>query len=157
MTTYSREHIIAAFPLSFRRQAAAPRAIALGACFYKDFIADLYNRKAMQTHTSVDDVSQLGKVRLSNSHTLLPMPLVKLKTKNQVTIPQALLDKANITKDALLEVEYKNGQFIMAPKEVIPRGVLEGLADIKAGRVSPAFETVEEMKAWLHRDRSDEA
>jgi AbrB family looped-hinge helix DNA binding protein len=83
------------------------------------------------------------------------MPLVSVKNKFQVTIPQELREQLPIDEGDVLEASVKNGKFVFTPKTVVDRhpvieaAIAEGLKDIKAGRTSPKFSSVKEMKHYL--------
>lgn len=86
------------------------------------------------------------------------MPLVKIKEKFQVTIPTVLRKAARLSVGDLLEAEAKNNTIVLKPKAIIDREAIEsaieeGLADLKAGRVSPTFSTVKEFKKYLKTKR----
>jgi len=84
------------------------------------------------------------------------MPLVKVKEKFQVTIPTILRKAVRLSVGDLLEAEAKGNTIVFKPKAVVDResveaAIEEGLADLKAGRVSPAFASVKEFKAYLKK------
>jgi AbrB family looped-hinge helix DNA binding protein len=86
------------------------------------------------------------------------MPLIKIKEKFQVTIPTALRKAARLSVGDILEAEAKNNTIVLKPKAVVDRAAVEaaieeGLADLKAGRVSPAFSSVKEFKKYLKAKR----
>ncbi len=86
------------------------------------------------------------------------MPLTKVKEKFQVTIPTAVRKTARLAVGDILEATVKNNVIVLTPKAVVDRASIEaaleeGLADLKAGRVSPAFSTVKEFKAYLKAKR----
>ena len=79
------------------------------------------------------------------------MPLVKVKEKFQVTIPTALRKAVRLSVGDLLEAEAKGNTIVLKPKTVVDResveaAIEEGLQDLKAGRVTPKFSSVEEFK-----------
>ena len=81
------------------------------------------------------------------------MPLVKVKEKFQVTIPTALRKAVRLSVGDLLEAEAKGNTIVLKPKTVVDResveaAIEEGLQDLKAGRVTPKFSSVEEFKAY---------
>jgi AbrB family looped-hinge helix DNA binding protein len=81
------------------------------------------------------------------------MPLVKVKEKFQVTIPTALRKAVRLSVGDLLESEEKGNTIVLKPKAVVDResvkaAIEEGLRDLKAGRVTPKFVSVEEFKAY---------
>jgi hypothetical protein len=53
-----------------------------------------------------------------------------------------------------VEVQEEGDRIVLIPREVAPRNreidnaVAEGLADIRAGRVTPAFTNMKECRAW---------
>ncbi len=81
------------------------------------------------------------------------MSLVKVKEKFQVTIPTALRKTVRIAVGDLLEAEAKGNVIILKPKSVVDREAVdaaidEGLKDLKAGRTTPKFSSVDEFKAY---------
>ncbi len=81
------------------------------------------------------------------------MPLVKVKEKFQVTIPTALCKAVRLSVGDLLEAEAKGNTIVFKPKALVDReavdaAIQEGLEDLKAGRVTPKFSSVEEFKAY---------
>ena len=49
----------------------------------------------------------------------LTMPLVKIKTKGQITIPKKIRDSLGLSEGDLIEVDVKNGKGIFMPRHVI--------------------------------------
>jgi len=87
------------------------------------------------------------------------VPLTKVKEKSQVTIPTAVRTAARLSVGDILEATVKNNVIVLKPKvmvdrEAIEAAIAEGLADLKAGRVSPAFSNVKEFKKYLKTKRS---
>ena len=81
------------------------------------------------------------------------MPLVKVKEKFQVTIPTTLRKAVRLSVGDLLEAEAKGNTIVLKPKAVVDResaevAIEEGLHDLKAGRVTPKFSSVEEFQAF---------
>ena len=81
------------------------------------------------------------------------MPLVKVKEKFQVTIPTALRKAVRLSVGDLLEAEAKGNTIVLKPKALVDReaveaAIQEGLADLKAGRVTPKFSSVKEFRAY---------
>jgi AbrB family looped-hinge helix DNA binding protein len=79
------------------------------------------------------------------------MPLVKVKTKYQITIPTAVREQVGVALGDLLEAKVEKGKITLTPKSVIDRGIAEGLEDIKQGRVSPTFSSAHSAVRYLHR------
>lgn len=83
------------------------------------------------------------------------MPLVKIKEKFQVTIPNEIRSKIHLEIGDLLEAQVKNNTIVLKAKEVVDRNfvaiaIQEGLDDIKKGRVSDSFHSVDKMLEALH-------
>jgi AbrB family looped-hinge helix DNA binding protein len=81
------------------------------------------------------------------------MSLVKVKEKFQVTIPTTLRKAVRLSVGDLLEAEAKGNVIILKPKAVVDRETIdaaleEGLKDLKAGRTTPKFSSVDEFKAY---------
>lgn len=84
------------------------------------------------------------------------MPLVRVKQKFQVTIPDDIRRQAGLEVGDLLEASAKNNVITLRPKVVdrhpeIDARLHEGLADIKAGRVYGPFDSAEELVSDLRR------
>ena len=95
----------------------------------------------------------------------------KIQDKGQVTIPTVVRRKAGLSKGDLVNFAYKRGQIVITPKLLIDRSkfptandeytpaqrkiidarLAKADADIKAGRLSPVFNTAEELIAHLHK------
>jgi len=97
--------------------------------------------------------------------------LVKIHRKGQMTLPRSFRAAMGVGEGSVVELSLKNGKAVITPKVVIDRSqfptaddeytpaqrkiidaeLAKGLADIKAGRVSRAFDTAEEFIADLHK------
>ena len=97
------------------------------------------------------------------------MSLVKVKTKYQVTLPNAVRKQVGVAVGDVLEAKAENGKITLAPKSVVDRAadeeytpaqrrvidreIAKGLEDIKAGRVygpfSSAHEAIASIRATL--------
>ncbi len=77
------------------------------------------------------------------------MPLVKVKTKYQVTLPTAIRKQMSIGVGDLLETKIEKGKITLSPKTVIDRRIAESLEDYKRGRSYGPFDTAEELIASL--------
>jgi AbrB family looped-hinge helix DNA binding protein len=80
------------------------------------------------------------------------MSLVRVKEKFQVTIPITLRKAVRLSVGDLLEAEAKGNVIILKPKSVVDRETIdaaidEGLKDLKAGRTTPKFASVDAFKA----------
>ena len=79
------------------------------------------------------------------------MPVVKVGVSRQVVIPKKIHDKLGLAPGDYLEVELRDNKVVLTPKALIEKRLAEGLEDIKKGRVSPAFTSVQAMVR--HRNR----
>jgi AbrB family looped-hinge helix DNA binding protein len=80
------------------------------------------------------------------------MPLVKVGTRHQVTIPKSIVDRLGLRAGDYVEVRLEDGRIIITPKEIVDKthswfwapewqeGIQEALEDLKAGRVVGPFE-----------------
>jgi len=80
------------------------------------------------------------------------MSLVKVKNKYQVTLPTALRQKAGLNIGDLLEVKIEGNEIILTPKKIVDKGILEGLQDVKKGRIYGLFDSVEAMVSSLPKN-----
>ena len=84
------------------------------------------------------------------------MPLVRIKQKFQVTIPDHVRKQAGLEVGDFLEATAKGNVITLKPKTVVDRHpeidarLHEALEDVKAGRVSKTFHSVEELMADLN-------
>jgi len=92
------------------------------------------------------------------------MSLVRLKTKSQVTIPDALRQQLGMQVGDLLEAKVHNGSIVLKPKVVVDRDeytpvqrrqidvqLAKSIAEHKKGKSYGPFETHEEMIDFLHQ------
>ena len=99
------------------------------------------------------------------------MSTAKIQDKGQVTIPTAVRRQAGLSKGDLVDFAVKGSKIVITPKIVIDRSkfptaddeytpaqrrvidanLAKAQADVKAGRVSRAFDTAEEFLADLHK------
>jgi len=89
------------------------------------------------------------------------MALTKVTRNFQVSIPKEIRDKIRIEQGDFIEVSERDGEIVMTPKKLIDadqawfwtpewqRSEREADEDIKAGRVSGPFKTIEELKKHL--------
>ena len=80
------------------------------------------------------------------------VPVVKVKTKYQVTLPTSVRHRVGLKVGDLLEAKVERGKITMTPKAVITPGIAEGLDDIKKGRVYGPFSSAEDLLNSLHRE-----
>jgi AbrB family looped-hinge helix DNA binding protein len=84
--------------------------------------------------------------------------LVKIKEKGQLTLPAKMRARHGLAIGDYVEMLEDGKRIVLVPQDVAPRhpaidaALAEGLADVRAGRVSPAFGTTEAFEAWLETD-----
>ena len=78
------------------------------------------------------------------------MPLVRVKTKYQVTLPTRIREQVGVRIGDLLEATVEKGKITLVPKAVIDRGIAESIEDYKQGRSYGPFESAEDMLKSLH-------
>src|SRR5665213_3592032 len=82
------------------------------------------------------------------------MPLAKVKQKGQVTIPANIREHLGLDEGDYVEVTTEGSRIVLTPQVISDRhpavdaAIAEGLADVRAGRVSPPFKTAEEIAKW---------
>jgi AbrB family looped-hinge helix DNA binding protein len=96
----------------------------------------------------------------------------KIQNKGQVTIPTSVRRQAGLSKGDLVNFAFQRGKIVITPRLVIDRSkfptaddeytpaqrrvidarLAKADADIKAGRVSRAFEIHEEFITDLHKE-----
>jgi AbrB family looped-hinge helix DNA binding protein len=80
------------------------------------------------------------------------MALVAVKSKYQVVIPQDVRKQIGLNVGDILEARIERGKITFTPQSLVDRGIAEGLADIKAGRIhGPYRTTAEAMEAFQGR------
>ena len=86
------------------------------------------------------------------------MPLVKIKDKGQLTLPAKIRERHRLAVGDYVEIKEEGGRIILVPQQVAERhpeidaAIADGLADVRAGRVTPAFERMEDFEAWLETE-----
>ena len=73
------------------------------------------------------------------------MPIVTVKNKYQVVIPQRVREQIGVAVGDILEAKVERGKITLTPKSVVDRAIAEGLEDMRKGRMHGPFKTVEEM------------
>ena len=79
------------------------------------------------------------------------MPLVKVKTKYQVTLPSAVRQKAGLNVGDLLEVRVVGNKITLTPKSAIDRELAVALEDIRQGRALGPFKSAKAAIQALRR------
>lgn len=74
---------------------------------------------------------------------------VKVGTNRQLAIPKALFDALRLSAGDYLDVRITEDTLVLTPQEFVDRRVAEGLRDVKAGRVSKKFSSVDALMKSL--------
>ncbi|WP_066188315.1 MULTISPECIES: AbrB/MazE/SpoVT family DNA-binding domain-containing protein [Gracilibacillus] len=105
-------------------------------------------------------------VSITESRDTMPGKSVRLRGKNQVTIPTDVIEQLQLKEGEQLEVAIENGRIVLIPVITIERdqawfwteewqkGEREADEDIKAKRVK-SFKNPEEAIKWLDSDEAD--
>jgi AbrB family looped-hinge helix DNA binding protein len=80
------------------------------------------------------------------------VPVVKVKTKYQVTLPTGVRQRVGLKVGDLLEAKVERGKITLTPQAPIAPGIAEGLDDIKKGRVHGPFHSADDLLRSLHRE-----
>jgi AbrB family looped-hinge helix DNA binding protein len=95
------------------------------------------------------------------------MPISKLGQRRQVVIPKEICDELGLEEGDFVEVTSTQGKVIITPKKVvdadevltaaqravIDKRLAEAEEDLKAGRVSGPFTTIDHLKRHLDAQR----
>jgi AbrB family looped-hinge helix DNA binding protein len=79
------------------------------------------------------------------------MPVVAVKNKFQVVIPQRLRDEIGIQVGDLLEARVERGKITFTPKSLLDRRLAESFADFKEGRSYGPFASAAEAAASMRK------
>ncbi len=86
------------------------------------------------------------------------MTKVKVRRGGIVSIPAEICEQLGVHPGDELEVGSERGRIVFTPRTAGDRdpeakaAIAEGLADLRGGRLSPPFETAEEIAAWQKTD-----
>jgi AbrB family looped-hinge helix DNA binding protein len=72
------------------------------------------------------------------------MPIVKIRTNRQVTIPKKIFDELGLKEGEYVEVAIHGKTIVLTPKTLIDKDLEEALEDIEQGRVIGPFTTAAE-------------
>jgi AbrB family looped-hinge helix DNA binding protein len=78
--------------------------------------------------------------------------LARVGASRQVAIPKKLHDELGLSAGDIVEVERKGNQIVLTPKDLVEKGIAEGLEDLKKGRAYGPFSSVKDMLKSLHGD-----
>ncbi|MGA3097867.1 MAG: AbrB/MazE/SpoVT family DNA-binding domain-containing protein [Bryobacteraceae bacterium] len=73
------------------------------------------------------------------------MPIVTVKNRFQVVIPQRVREQVGVAVGDTLEAKVERGRITLTPRPVVDSATAEGLEDVRKGRVRGPFKTVDEM------------
>lgn len=80
------------------------------------------------------------------------MPIVTVKKKYQVVIPQRVREQIGVAIGDVLEAKVEKGKIVFEPKSIVDRGIAESLAQFNAGQAHGPFATHKEFIASLHKE-----
>ena len=83
-----------------------------------------------------------------------PMPVVKIRTNRQVTIPKVIFEALNLNEGDFVEVSRQHDAVLFQPKKLIDRDINEALADVEADRVLGPFNDGRSAVTALKNHRS---
>lgn len=72
-------------------------------------------------------------------------PRVKVGASRQIAIPKHIYNELGLTPGDYLEMEVRNAKIVLTPKAFVEKGILEGLMDIKKGRVTGPFTSADDL------------
>lgn len=58
------------------------------------------------------------------------MTIMRLKEKNQITLPKSIVERLHLKKDELFEVKVKKNYIVLIPVEVKPKYTVKELENI---------------------------
>ncbi len=79
------------------------------------------------------------------------MPLVRIKTKFQVTLPASVRAKTGLRVGDLLEAKVRGHRITLTPKKAIDREIALALEDFRQGRFIGPFKNATEAIRALRR------
>lgn len=82
---------------------------------------------------------------------LTTSPLLKVKTKYQITLPTALREEIGLSVGDLLEARVEGKKITLTPKSMIDRELALALEDFKHGRYVGPFSNAKEAIRTLLR------
>ena len=86
------------------------------------------------------------------------MSLVKIKEKGQVTLPAKLRARHGLAVGDSVEVREDGNRIVLVPQAIAPRhpaidaALAEAVEDERAGRMTPAFGSMDELEAWMETE-----
>jgi len=72
------------------------------------------------------------------------MPIVKIRTNRQVTIPKKIFEELGLKEGEYVEVTRRGKTVVLTPKTLIDKDLEEALEDIEKGRVIGPFSDADE-------------
>ena len=79
------------------------------------------------------------------------MHAVKVGVSRQVAIPKKLHDQLGLSPGDYLEIEVRDNQLILTPKELVDKRLAEAEEDIRKGRVHGPYSTAADTSKALRR------
>ena len=79
------------------------------------------------------------------------MPIVTVKKKYQVVIPQHVRDVIGVSVGDVFEAKAEKGRIVFEPKTLVDRGIAESFAEFSAGNSLGPFATHKEFLTALRK------
>lgn len=79
------------------------------------------------------------------------MPLIQVKQKGQVTIPNQVRQKAGLHIGDLLDVQIERGKITLTPQRLVDKRIAESLEQFRQGKGSPIFTSADAAIKFLHQ------
>jgi AbrB family looped-hinge helix DNA binding protein len=80
------------------------------------------------------------------------MAIVTVKNKFQVVIPRHVREQIGVSVGDVFEATAKNGKIVFEPKSIVDRGIVESIAEFKAGRSFGPYDTHEQFLSALQKE-----
>lgn len=81
------------------------------------------------------------------------MAVVRVRQKNQITLPSAIVEQADLHPDDILEAHYSNGVIMLIPgKRAVARDSIMAYAGIAAGSYGQSVEQIDKTIANLREE-----
>lgn len=78
-------------------------------------------------------------------------PLVRIKTKYQVTLPPQMRKNFNLDVGDLLEVKQEGASIIFTPKALVDKRLMDALHDVASGAVHGPYASAKQMLKALKK------
>ena len=94
-----------------------------------------------------------GKILLLSNRTMHSMALVRLRPKNQITLPGKVVTLVGLKEGDFLNVATEEGRIVLTAQEIRNRGPSYTMSDL-LGAASGVYRSTEEIDAEIDRGRA---